>query len=120
MWDGRIAQAEKGGLDSLAEANVQRWFSPKFHQERSTDLKGFVSMFTRTPLEGYIGTAIAIRDADFREDAALITVPTKCVVGDQDGATTPEMVKNTADMIPNAQFEIIKKCWTYTLCRKSG
>ena len=52
-----------------------------------TDLNGFIAMFTRTPVEGYIGTGMAIRDADFRDKACKISVPTICVVGDQDGAT---------------------------------
>jgi 3-oxoadipate enol-lactonase len=65
-------------------------------------------MFTRTPLEGYIGTGMAIRDADFRDQAPNIAVPTVCVVGDQDGATPPDLVRGTADMIPGAKFELVK------------
>ena len=108
MWDGRIAIARDGGLEALVEANMQRWFSPAFHQNRSIDLQGFMAMFTRTPLEGYIGTGMAIRDADFRAEAPDIKVPVTCVVGDQDGATPPDLVRGTAEMILGAKFEIIK------------
>jgi 3-oxoadipate enol-lactonase len=29
-------------------------------------------------------------------------------VGDQDGATPPDLVRNTAKMIPGASFEVVK------------
>jgi 3-oxoadipate enol-lactonase len=108
MWNDRIAIAREGGLAALVDANMQRWFSPAFHTERATDLAGFIAMFTRTPLEGYIGTGMAIRDADFRDQAPSIAVPTTCVVGDQDGATPPDLVRGTADMIPGAKFVLVK------------
>ena len=107
MWNERISIAKEGGLAALVDANMERWFSPSFHLNRQTDLKGFRAMFTRTPVEGYIGTGTAIRDADFRDQATNISVPTICVVGDQDGATPPDLVRSTADMIPGAKFEII-------------
>lgn len=108
MWNDRIAIARDGGLEALVDANMQRWFSPAFHQNRATELGGFVSMFTRTPVAAYIGTGMAIRDADFRDKAPSISVPVTCVVGDQDGATPPELVESTAKLIPGATFEVIK------------
>ena len=109
MWNDRINIARDDGMGALVDANMQRWFSPTFHKECTTELQGFIAMFTRTPVEGYIGTSIAIRDADFREQAANISVPTICVVGDQDGATPPDLVRDTASMSPGAKFEIIKE-----------
>ena len=102
-----MAIVNEGGLDALVEGNMQRWFSPAFHQNRATELAGYSNMFTRTPESGYLGTGAAIRDADFRDQAPQIAVPTVCVVGDQDGATPPALVKSTADLIPGASFEVI-------------
>ena len=109
MWNERIAIARDGGLEALVEGNMQRWFSSNFHKNRQVDLRGYEAMFTRTPLEGYIGTGMAIRDADFTEKASSISVPTTCVVGEQDGATPPELVEGTAKLIPGAKFEVIKE-----------
>ena len=108
MWNERIEIARKGGLEALVEANMQRWFSPNFHKNRQIDLRGYEAMFTRTPLEGYIGTGTAIRDADFTPNASSISVPTTCVVGEYDGATNPELVEGTSKLIPGSKFEIIK------------
>ena len=64
-------------------------------------------MLTRQEPAGYAAACAAIRDADFTATAATIRVPTLCIVGDQDGSTTPELVELLARSIPGAQFEII-------------
>jgi len=66
---------------------MQRWFTPDFHANRADDLQGYVNMFTRQPVEGYLGSAAAIRDTDLRAAAVQVKVPTICIVGDQDGST---------------------------------
>ena len=44
----------------------------------------------------------------YGDKAPSISVPVTCVVGDQDGATPPELVESTAKLIPGATFEVIK------------
>ena len=107
MWNDRMANVQDNGLGAIVEANMQRWFSPSFHQNKVSELAGYINMFSRTPKGGYLGTAAAIRDADFRSKAPQIAVPVVCIVGDQDGATPPALVKSTADLIPGATFELI-------------
>jgi 3-oxoadipate enol-lactonase len=67
-------------------------------------------MLVRQPVDGYVATCAALRDADFTADTAKIKVPTLCVVGDRDGSTPPDLVKATADRIHGAEFEIIRSC----------
>lgn len=64
-------------------------------------------MLARHSVEGYAATCAAIRDTDYTEVAKRIAVPVLCVVGDQDGATLPDLVRSTAELIPGARFEII-------------
>lgn len=108
-WNTRIAAVEKGGLASLVEGVMQRWFTPQFHEERPEDLAGYSLMLSRQSAKAYTATCAAIRDNDFTDSLAGITVPTLCVVGDQDGATPPDLVKAMADRIPGARFEVIKE-----------
>ncbi len=107
-FDSRIEAVRTSGIASLADGILERWFTPEFHAARKTDLAGYRNMLTRQSPEGYAGTCAAIRDADFTADAPKIRVPVLCVVGDQDGATPPALVKSTADLIPGARFEIIE------------
>ncbi len=110
MWNERIEAIKEGGLGSVVEANMKRWFTPDFHKNRADELQGYKNMFTRQPLEGFLGTASAIRDTDLRAAAVQVKVPTICIVGDQDGSTPPEMVLALAKMIPEARYEVIKGC----------
>ena len=107
LWNGRIAAIEEGGIASIAEPILERWFSKALRENDPVALAGWRAMLTRTPAAGYLGTAAAIRDADFTEQAKQIAVPTLCVVGEEDGATPPELMRQTADLIPGAGYEVI-------------
>ena len=107
-WNSRISTVSENGLEILADSTMERWFSEKFRNENKTDLEGARNMFVRTPTEGYLGTCAAIRDADFTSTSKAIDLPVLCLVGDEDGSTPVEVVKETSELIPNAKFVIIK------------
>ncbi|HUT48097.1 MAG TPA: 3-oxoadipate enol-lactonase [Alphaproteobacteria bacterium] len=108
MWNERIAAVEKGGIESLADGVLERWFSADFRANRTAELSAWRNMLVRTTADGYAGTSAAIRDADLTESSAKLGVPTLCICGSEDGATTPELVRSTADLIPGARFELIE------------
>jgi len=64
-------------------------------------------MLERTPVEGYIGTCCAIRDADLRVAAAAISRPTLVLCGDQDLATSPDLARELAGAVAGAEFSLI-------------
>jgi len=103
MWDQRIAAIRAGGIAALAEPILERWFSARFRESRPEELAGWRAMLTRTPVEGYLGTCAAIRDADLTTAARGIAVPTLCLVGSEDGATPPALVRELAGLIPGAR-----------------
>ncbi len=109
-WNARIAAVQASGIDPIADPIMKLWFTPDFHRTRSAELKGYRNMLARQPVDGYAGTCAALRDADLTVDAPAIKVPTLVAVGDQDGSTSPDLVKATADLIPGARFEIIQGC----------
>jgi 3-oxoadipate enol-lactonase len=107
FWAARIAAVEAGGLDSIADGVMQRWFTPSYHANFADALTGWRAMLARTPLAGYLSACGAIRDADLTQGAKLIRAPTLCVVGDQDGSTPIALVRELSKLIPAAKFEII-------------
>lgn len=107
MWDDRIAAVHQNGLESIADAILQRWFSEHFRRHRQTDLAVWRTLLIRTPDHGYAGTCAALRDADLRDLAGNIDVPTLCLCGDEDGATPPELVRELAALIPGARYQEI-------------
>jgi 3-oxoadipate enol-lactonase len=110
FWDARIAAIEANGLDAVADKILERWFTPAFRRPDNPDYLGYRTMFVRQPVDGYLATCLALRNADLRDLASRIAVPTICVVGDQDGSTPPAAVADFARSIRRARFELIKAC----------
>ncbi len=106
-WQQRIDAVRARGIEAIADAVLERWFAPPFREERPDELAGWRNMLTRTPVEGYLACCAAIRDADLTEQARRLAVPTLCLVGDADGSTPPELVRELAGLIPGSRFQVI-------------
>lgn len=106
MWRDRIAAIRANGLSSIAAATMERWFSLAFRN--SGRVAPWQRMLERQPLEGYAACCEAIAAADLRTDAARLDLPVQLIAGTQDGATPPEVVQATADLIAGARFDLIE------------
>ena len=97
MWEERIAAIRAGGIEALADAVMERWFSKAFRQTEA--LTAWRNMLVRQPAEGYIGCGAAIAGTDFYTTTATLTLPTLAIAGTEDGSTPPDLVRETADLI---------------------
>jgi 3-oxoadipate enol-lactonase len=107
MWNQRIDAVNNKGIASIADAVMQRWFTPAYRRPENADFEGYVAMLTRTSVDGYAGTCAALRDADLTESTRALKLPTLCLVGDQDGSTPPDLVRSMADLIAGSRYEVI-------------
>lgn len=108
IWNDRIAQVRERGIGSISNGVVGRWFSKDFHARFPETVLGYKYMLERTPVYGYIQTCEGIRDADTEVIAREIAVPALCIVGAEDLSTTPEEVKNLADLIPGSVYLVLE------------
>lgn len=106
MWQDRIDALRTGGIGSMADAILDRWFAPEMRNDPAR-LAPWRNMLTRTPIEGYIGCCAAIAEVDFTQSTRALTLPVMAMAGSEDGATTPEMVRAAADLC-NAAFHVIQ------------
>jgi len=107
MWDDRIATVQAGGIEALADATMQRWFSKAFLD--TPDLELWRNMLTRQPDAGYAGCSAAISGSDFFTTTATLRLPTLGIAGSEDGATPPDLVRETTGLIPGSQFHLIRR-----------
>jgi 3-oxoadipate enol-lactonase len=107
MWDERIAAIRKGGIAALRDAILERWFPPGFRKNPQSGFAAYRNMLERMPVEGYIGTCTALRDADLTDEARALALPVMFVVGSNDGSTTPEAVRAAHTLVSGSRFEII-------------
>lgn len=108
MWNQRIAAVREGGIASLSEPVLERWFSKKFRTEQPTDLAGWRHMLTRTPLGGYAGCCAALAETDLRASTAALRLPVLVIAGSEDGSTPPDLVREMAESVEGARFELIR------------
>lgn len=110
VWNERIAGIRKIGLPAVAPGVMARWFTDGFRARVPHVVRGYVNMVARTSLDGYLGCAMAVRDADLTARDRTITAPTLVVVGADDPATPVESARALAGLIPGAKLEIIPDC----------
>jgi 3-oxoadipate enol-lactonase len=110
FWNNRIGMIEANGLGAVADTILERWFTAAFRRHDNPDYIGYRTMLERQPVDGYLGTCVALRDCDLRPLAGQIGVPAIAVAGDEDRSTPPEVVAALAESIPGARFELIGNC----------
>jgi 3-oxoadipate enol-lactonase len=89
MWNTRIDHVRKGGLEAVADALMERWFSAGFRERAPASVARMRAMLTATPSEGYIAACAAVRDMDQRAAIRAIRNPTLIITGTHDLTTPP-------------------------------
>lgn len=107
IWADRIEGVKSGGIESLADAVMERWFSRDFRD--SVDLELWRNMLVRQEDAGYAGCSAAISGTDFYTTTATLRLPTLGIAGSEDGSTPPDLVRETVDLIPGSTFHLIRK-----------
>jgi 3-oxoadipate enol-lactonase len=74
FWEERAATVRALGVEALAAAVLERWFTPGFD-----DVRRYRQMLVSTPAEGYARCCEALRDWDVRDALAAIRTPTSAV-----------------------------------------
>ncbi|MFZ1660843.1 MAG: 3-oxoadipate enol-lactonase [Paracoccaceae bacterium] len=105
-WDNRIQTVRRGGIDSIADATMERWFSRS--TRTSPEARSTRDLLYQTREEGYIGVCAAIAGTDFYETTATLTLPTLAIAGSEDGSTPPDLVRETADLVKGSRFALIR------------
>jgi 3-oxoadipate enol-lactonase len=91
QWEERIAAAQNGGMESLVESTIARWFPPETHAANPAHLDKVRQMIRTTPVNGFIGGAAALADHDYNTAVATVTRPVLFIAGSKDGVTPAAM-----------------------------
>ncbi len=101
-WIERAALVRAEGAEPIADATMQRWFTPAF-----AGIEPYRTQLAGTPREGYAACCDALRDWDFRGALGSISAPTLVLVGSEDPATPPDQAQLIADGIPGARLTVV-------------
>jgi 3-oxoadipate enol-lactonase len=103
-WNARIDAVQRGGLVAVAPTVLDRWFTPGFRERRPEAVVAVRRALLATPTDGYAAGCAAVREADLRDAARAVAVPTLVIAGTHDVATPPTDSRWLADAIPGARY----------------
>lgn len=106
LWSDRIETVTAKGLGPMADGIMQRWFGPSFYGTPA--MQPWQEMLVDTPAAGYAGICAAIAGTDFYTPTSGLRLPTLGIAGSEDGATPPDLVRETVDLIPGSQFRLMR------------
>jgi 3-oxoadipate enol-lactonase len=104
LWNSRIQLARETGMDGVAAAAAERWFTKHFRDTEPEKVERVMTMVRATPLHGYTAACAAIRDMDMREAIRGIKNKVLVLAGRHDPSTTPGMGALVASSIEGAQL----------------
>jgi 3-oxoadipate enol-lactonase len=104
LWNSRIRSARATGMDAVADAVADRWFTKGFRDSHADEVVAVLAMVWATPLQGYLATCAALRDMDLREAMRTIEAPVLVIVGRHDPSTPPAMGAAIANAIKGARL----------------
>jgi 3-oxoadipate enol-lactonase/4-carboxymuconolactone decarboxylase len=102
LWADRIAKVRAGGMASIVDAVLPRWFTARHYARADETLAGVRAAFLACDPAGYAGCCAAIRDMDLVASLPAIRAPTLVTTGSDDVATPKEMGRAIAAAIPGA------------------
>ena len=103
-WNARIASVRRDGMEGIADAVLERWFTASFRAKDPAAVAATRVMLKNTPVEGYAGCCMAIRDTNLRAEIARIGSPTLIIAGSHDPVTSPADGQLMAERIPGSKF----------------
>ncbi|MGA7325271.1 MAG: 3-oxoadipate enol-lactonase, partial [Rhodomicrobium sp.] len=106
-WDDRARLVRAEGTGPIANATMERWFTPAFRNAAPEKVARAKATLLATSPEGYAICCGAIRDMDLRERIGGIRVPTLILAGADDPAATPAMSEDIKARIPQAEFTVL-------------
>jgi 3-oxoadipate enol-lactonase len=109
LFTDRAAQVRAGGMASISQQVVGRWFTPAFAARHPAVPAGFVTTLEQeVDPEGYAGCCEAIAAMDLRPQLASVSARTLVIAGADDPALPPWHGAVIAAAIPGARLRVIR------------
>lgn len=116
IWAARTAQIRAEGLAAYAPAALQRQLGNRWQD--SPHRAYLERILTATDPEGWAGCAAAIGGTDFYTTTASLRLPALAIAGANDGTTPPDLVRETAELIPGHRFELMRGVGHFPMVEK--
>ena len=120
LWQTRLDQVRRDGLEPQVTPTLERWLSPQFRQSHPEVAGWLGDMIRSTPVAGYVGCGHAIMGLDLVQRLPEIKLPVLVIAGEKDPAATPAAAQAIAQAIPGARLEVMAGCLHQTAIEAPG
>jgi 3-oxoadipate enol-lactonase len=110
MWRQRGDAVRASGIAAIADAALERWFTPATRANRPELMAAMRAMLFATPAAGYAECCGALERMDLRAELGAIAAPTLAIAAAEDPATPPEHLFRIADGIAGARAVVLSGC----------
>lgn len=100
-WDDRIAAIRAGGMATIADGTLARWFTPAADAAVPERAR---AMILNTSPTGYEGCANALKGLDYLRHLGGMAAPVLYVVGAEDMGAPPAAMRAMADATPGSHY----------------
>ena len=107
-YAARIDAVRAGGIEAIADAQLERWFSAGFAAREPAAVAGVRRMLVGQDVAGYLAGCAALAGADLTDELGGIGAPTLCLAGAEDRSTPPAALAALAERIPGAALETLR------------
>ena len=107
-WLERASAVRAAGTtEVVADAVVERWFTPEWSVAHPRAVAAHRAMIVATDPEGYAGCCEAIAAMDLRDELPQISAPTLVIGALEDLPLPPDHQRLIAETVPGARLELI-------------
>jgi 3-oxoadipate enol-lactonase len=108
MWEERIHIARTGGIAPMLPMMLERWFTEAFRTAHASAVAAVAAGVLATPVEGFVGACMAIRDMDHTTLLPRISVPTLVTSGDCDPGVPIADTRFIHATVPGAEIALVE------------
>ena len=107
IWQQRIDAVNSGGMSTIADMVLGRYFHPGFHQSQPATVERFRRRLLATDPGGYVACCHAVRAVDTLGRLKSLRVPALVIAGELDQGTPVAMSQAIAAALPEARLEVL-------------
>ena len=107
-WLARAATVRAGGVEAVADAVLQLWFTQRTQRDAPALVRAYRAMMTSAAREGYTGCCEALADWDPGDELAAIRAPTLVLAGSEDPVTPPAQGEAIVRRVATARLNVIE------------
>jgi 3-oxoadipate enol-lactonase len=103
-WDERSAAVRRGGIETVIEGTLGRWFTPDCPPNVVERAR---AMMRATSAEGYVGCAMALKELNYLPQLHAMSLPVLYLRGSEDGSAPAETMAEMVTRTPHSTLRTI-------------